>query len=65
MLQFPNSKRREKKTLGPGQSSSSRQFLLHDLRTVILPGAAAFRLGLANPARGFTDGEMASVIHGG
>src|SRR5947207_12609410 len=65
MLQFPDAKRREQKTLGAGQSASSRQFSLNRLSTVIFPGPAALRLGLASPARGFTDGEMASVVHGG
>ena|SRR5438045_67031 len=65
MLQFPDAKRREEKTLGAGESSHSWQFSFHRLSTVIFPGPTAFRLGLASAARGFTDGEMASIVHGG
>lgn len=64
MLQFPDPKRREEKTLGPRESSSRWQFLLRDLRGVIFPGTAAFRLGLADSPRSFTDGEVASIVHG-
>ena len=64
MLQFPDAKRREEKALGASQGPSRRQFLLRDLHGVIFPGTAAFRLGLASAPRSFTDGEVASIVHG-
>jgi hypothetical protein len=67
MLQFPDAESSEQQALRPGESSNRWQFFLSGLSPVDLTGSPAFRLGfaVANPARGFTDGEVASVVHGG
>ena len=64
MLQLPNAERREEKALGASEGSNRRHLFLHWLSAIAFPGTAALRLGLADTARGFTDGEMASVVHG-
>jgi hypothetical protein len=67
MLQFPDAKSGEKEALGPGESSNRWHFFLGRLSAIDFARSTAFRLGfvVTGPARGFTDGEMASVVHGG
>lgn len=65
MLELPNAEGREEQTLCPSEGTSRWQFSLDRLSAVVLPRTAALCLGLAGPARGFTDGEMASIVHDG
>jgi hypothetical protein len=65
MLQFPDAQSREEEALCPGKRSNRWQFSLGRLGPVVLARTSAFCLGLAGPTRGFTDGEMASVVHDG
>lgn len=64
VLQLPNAERCEKKALCPAKRAHGRQFSLNDLSAAVFPRTAALRLGFATTARGFTDWEMAGIIHG-
>src|SRR4051794_5696269 len=63
MFEFPDPEGGKQEALCPGQCSHRRQFSLNGLSDVCLPRTAALRLGFANTARGFADGEMAGVVH--
>jgi hypothetical protein len=67
VLKLPDAKSSEEEAFCPGESTSRGQFFFSGLSAVDLAGSAALRLGflVADTARGFTDGEMASVVHGG
>ncbi len=64
VLQLPDAKRGEQQALGPRQGSDRWQISLAGRGAAAFPGAAALALGLTDTARAFTNGEMASVIHG-
>ena len=63
VLQFPDAEGSEQQALGSRQGSDSGQFSLDRLGAVVLPGTTALALGFADTARGFTNGEMTSVVH--
>src|SRR2546423_1980683 len=65
MLQLPDAERGQEEALRPRQRAGRGQFSFHGLSAVVLPRTSAFRFALAGAARGFTDGEVTSVIHGG
>src|ERR1041385_956280 len=65
MFEFPDSQGGQQKALVPGQRSSGRQFSFSSPSDSCFARTAALGLGFSSTARGFTDGEMAGVIHGG
>jgi hypothetical protein len=65
MFEFPDPQGGEQKALCPGQRSGSGQLSFHGPSDSCLSRTAALRLGFASTARGFTNGEMAGVVHGG
>ena len=65
MLELPDAERGQQQTLGARQCSHRGHFSLAPGDAVAFPRTAPLPLRFSDSARGFTDWEVASIIHEG